>query len=424
MRPSTVAVTRDSATTWRSIGLEECLEPKTRTVDPAQIDDLPYVGLEHLDSGSITISRSGQSADVRSAKTLFAAGDLLYGKLRPYLDKAALADRDGICSTDILVFRTRDGFDSKFMAFRLHGADLRRHATSTMAGVNHPRTSWPKFRTFRFACPPQEEQQAIAHLLSSLHQAREQTEQVLSASSQLKRTLLQHLFTNGTQTNSAEGISLQPTAFGSIPATWQIRSLEDCAVIQGGVTKGRKLAGDVIEVPYLRVANVQDGYLDLSTLKSLPIKSEELNRYRLMRGDVLLTEGGDFDKLGRGHIWRGEVEPCIHQNHIFAVRTDRTQLLPEYLAYLLQSLYGKRYFLKVAHRTTHLASINKTKVRALPVPLPSIAEQERIVSALATIDQKIAVEEQRRDALSELFGTLLLELMTEKRRVKSLLAIA
>jgi type I restriction enzyme, S subunit len=188
--------------------------------------------------------------------------------------------------------------------------------------------------------------------------------------------------------------------------------------VQTGTAKGRRFGNaETIEVPYLRVANVQDGYLDLSEIKHIKIKKSEFHRYSLQAGDVLLTEGGDFDKLGRGYIWKGQIPNCIHQNHIFSVRVDRTRLLPEYLAYLVQSSFGKAYFLKVAHKTTNLASINSTKLKAFPTLIPRISVQEIMVLILQNIDAKILVETQRRSALEALFNSLLHHLMTGKVRV-------
>src|SRR5262245_32965572 len=166
------------------------------------------------------------------------------------------------------------------------------------------------------------------------------------------------------------------TPFGTLPAHWRVIPLEQCAVVQTGVAKGRKLdPGGTVTVPYLRVANVQDGFLDLSEIKEITIRKSEVNRFALQDGDVLLTEGGDFDKLGRGFIWRDQIRGCVHQNHIFAVRSKRELLDPEFLAYLVQSSYGKAYFLSVAHKTTNLACINTTKLKALPAPIPPKGEQ-------------------------------------------------
>ena len=177
----------------------------------------------------------------------------------------------------------------------------------------------------------------------------------------------------------------------------------------------------MVQVPYLRVANVQDGRLDLSEMKEISIRRSEVERYRLQTGDVVLTEGGDFDKLGRGFMWRGELELCVHQNHVFAVRPDRIRLLPEFFAYLAQSAYGKAYFLKVAHKTTNLACINSTKLKAFPVLIPpTVNEQQEIVDILDAIDRKVALHERKRTILEDLFKTLLHKLITGEIRVADL----
>jgi type I restriction enzyme S subunit len=197
--------------------------------------------------------------------------------------------------------------------------------------------------------------------------------------------------------------------------------LSECAVVQTGVAKGRKLNGDEsVSVPYLRVANVQDGYLDLSEIKQIDIRRSEVSRYSLQPGDVVLTEGGDFDKLGRGFIWNGEVPECVHQNHIFAVRADRKRLIPEFLAYQTQSSYGKGYFLSVAHKTTNLACINTTKLKSFPVLVPPLPEQRGVVDALESVDAKVRVEQEQVQALGALFKSLLRDLMTGRVRVHDL----
>lgn len=150
------------------------------------------------------------------------------------------------------------------------------------------------------------------------------------------------------------------------------------------------------------------------------IRSKEKDRYLLRKGDVVLTEGGDFDKLGRGFIWNGEIEECVHQNHIIAVRVDHSQLLPQFFAHLSQSPYGKAYFLSVAHKTTNLACVNTTKLKGFPVLLPTLAEQEEIAQVLETVSEKLTQHTQKKQSLSNLFRTLLHQLMTAQIRVHDL----
>ena len=142
--------------------------------------------------------------------------------------------------------------------------------------------------------------------------------------------------------------------------------------------------------PYLRVANVQDGYLDLAEIKEIEVPAAQVERFSLRNGDVLLTEGGDFDKLGRGSIWNGEVPGCVHQNHVFAVRViNSAVLLPEFLACEIQSSRAKNYFLSCAKQTKNLASINSSQLKDLPVLVPPLTEQHAIVNANTTWDAAI-----------------------------------
>jgi type I restriction enzyme S subunit len=404
---------------WGIVPLEQLLVLRGEVVQPQNVPNLRYIGLEHLDPGISKLLRWGTTEEVKSTKAHFYNSDILYGKLRPYLDKAALAEWEGVCSTDILVFKHTSKTVADFMVHVLHTKPFIEHAIATTSGVNHPRTSWNSLRGFQVLLPSLPEQRAIAHFLTTVCQAIEATERVIEATRQLKKSMMKHLFMYGyVPVEETNRTTLRETGFGSVPSNWDIRSLDECAYVQTGTAKGRKLGNSqTITVPYLRVANVQDGFLNLAEIKQITIKASEIDRYRLEDGDVLLTEGGDFDKLGRGFIWRADIKNCVHQNHIFAVRANRALLLPDYFAYLIQSMYGKAYFLKVAHRTTHLASINSTKLKGFPVLLPSLDEQSQIAKTLAVIDCKIQVETLRKTALEALFQSLLHHLMTGKVRV-------
>jgi type I restriction enzyme S subunit len=172
---------------------------------------------------------------------------------------------------------------------------------------------------------------------------------------------------------------------GADADSWPIRNLGEVAEIQAGVTLGRTLTGRTIRRPYLRVANVQDGHLDLTTVKEVEIGFEEMEKWRLLSGDVLLTEGGDWDKLGRGTVWREEIPDCIHQNHIFRVRVDNSVLLPEFLSLQTASPYGRRYFHCASKQTTNLASINQRQLRAFPVKLPPIETQAKHLDRISRL---------------------------------------
>ena len=165
--------------------------------------------------------------------------------------------------------------------------------------------------------------------------------------------------------------------------------LGEIADIRAGVTLGRVLQGSTISIPYLRVANVQDGKLDLSVIKEIDILPEELKKWKLEDGDILLTEGGDWDKLGRGTVWKGEIPICIHQNHIFRLRIMQKDFDVNFLAAYISSPYGKTYFQSAAKKTTNLASINQKQLKALKIIKPPLEVQKEIVVQLDMLQAKI-----------------------------------
>ncbi|PZV09800.1 MAG: restriction endonuclease, partial [Leptolyngbya sp.] len=177
-----------------------------------------------------------------------------------------------------------------------------------------------------------------------------------------------------------------------VPNSWEWIRFEAIIDISSGVTKGRKLEGrKLVLLPYLRVANVQRSYLDLNVIKEIEIPTEELERYSLQTEDLLITEGGDWDKVGRTAIWNSELPICIHQNHVFKGRKYLERQNVYWLEKYLNSMPAREYFAGASKQTTNLASINKTQLRGCPVPLPPLSEQHRIV---AKIDQLMALCDQ------------------------------
>ena len=210
---------------------------------------------------------------------------------------------------------------------------------------------------------------------------------------------------------------------GEIPKEWRKTQLRHCATIKSGITLGKSYSKDtvLIERPYLRVANVQGGYVDLNDLATIQVTPDEDLKYRLHSGDVLMTEGGDRDKLGRGCVWHGEIEPCLHQNHVFAVQTNEAVLLPEFLEYLTASDVGRSYFDVTAIKTTNLACTSSSKVLAFTIPLPPIEEQIEIVGFIKKrsleLDKLIMKKELLVQELERYKKSLIYEVVTGKREV-------
>lgn len=173
------------------------------------------------------------------------------------------------------------------------------------------------------------------------------------------------------------------------PEHWAITPFDKVAIVIGGVTKGRNLRGrTVVTCPYLAVANVQRGFFKLNTLKAIQIAAEELEKYLVQEDDLLITEGGDWDKVGRTAIWRGGVENCLHQNHVFKARVPSQLLLNEWVELVFNSGVGRDYFAGASKQTTNLASINMTQLRSFPMPIPPLDEQRAILIKLDALTMR------------------------------------
>lgn len=183
-----------------------------------------------------------------------------------------------------------------------------------------------------------------------------------------------------------------PSDTGSTPMT----SLGEMAKVSYGIQKCPANRPAVHARPYLRVANVQRGVLDLREIKYINVPDDEMSKLRLEVGDVLLCEGNSPDLVGRGAIWQGEIPDCVHQNHVLRVRVDRERLIPEYVLAVINSSHGQAYFRSKAKRTTNLASINSKEVAALPVPELSPARQQSVLDELGAQIQ--AAEAKRTEA--------------------------
>jgi type I restriction enzyme S subunit len=291
----------------------------------------------------------------------------------------------------LLRVRPRTADPRYLLHFFMHEARSGNFASQSRGvGIHH--LGRKALASWRVPLPPLVEQQRIVRILDQTDRLRSQRHSAVATVDVLAESIFIDFFGDPV-TN---------------PRKWpENTTLESVADIVSGITKGRKLIGATTrEVPYLAVVNVQDRRLDLSSVKTIQATEAEISRYQLKCGDLLLTEGGDPDKLGRGSLWNEEVSECIHQNHIFRVRITDNLITPLFLNWLIGSKRGKRYFLKSAKQTTGIASINLRQLRAFPILIPPMDLQLRFASAIEELSGLTAEMQQSRSALDHLFASL------------------
>lgn len=351
----------------------------------------PYVGLEHIESGTGRLLGATEPSETPSdneAATqqagIFEPGDVLFGKLRPYLAKAWVADFSGRCTTELLAM-TPESFDAAFLRYICISPGFVIEVDSSTFGSKMPRAEWGFIGGCKVPCPSLPRQRAIVAYLdretAKIDAMIAAKERLLTLLAEKRRALITHAVTRGLNPDAPtkdSGVEW----LGEIPDHWTLTRLKFLAEIRGGVTLGKSYGNKpLIEVPYLRVANVQVGRVNLDEVKNISVPVEERDRYLLRAGDLLMTEGGDIDKLGRGCVWREQVNPCIHQNHVFSVRPHDVN--PEWLARWTDAEPSRAYFEITAKRSTNLASISGSNIGELPVLVPPDVEMVQILSHIA-----------------------------------------
>jgi type I restriction enzyme S subunit len=347
---------------------------------------IPWASVK--DMTSLSLARTAETITPEgvenSATNLIPKGQIII-PTRMALGKAAINDVPLAINQDLKALKPKTGWDARFLLwFLLSKATYLegRGKGATVKGI-----TLDVLRELPVPDLDIDEQRRIAAILDKADAIRRKRQQALALADDFLRSAFLEMFGDPV-TN---------------PLGWPEIALEDIASINSGLTKGRNLTGrNVVSLPYMRVANVQDGHLNLSDIKMIELAAEEVSRFLLQPGDVLLTEGGDPDKLGRGAVWNGEIKNCVHQNHIFRVTCDLTKACPDFISAQIGSPRGKKYFLRSAKQTTGIATINKTQLKAFPLLVPPLEAQEKykaIVKKVGTWKQSLTAQTSQSEAL-------------------------
>jgi len=312
---------------WPTVALGEACEINPRGIgrDIPANEEVTFVPMAAVDEteGAIARPESRRYSEVCRGYTPFTNGDVLFAKITPCMQngKAAIATELrkglGFGSTEFHVLRPKSELLSRWVFHFVRRPQFRAAAEASFTGTaGQQRVPADFMKSAMIPVPPLSEQERIVGLLDEADALRQLRQQADRRTAAFIPALFHEMF------GDCEDLPAHP--------------LSQIAEVVSGVAKGRRFKGSTpVTVPYVRVANVQAGYLDLSELKTIEALPSEVAELELKKGDVLLTEGGDFDKLGRGAMLEQDLSGCIHQNHVYRVRCDKSKLLPVYFAKFL-----------------------------------------------------------------------------------------
>ena len=348
---------------WQVVRLDNLFRLGRENVNPQKLPEMPYVGLQHIDSGEPKLRRWGGSNEVRSSKNRFVPGNVLYGKLRPYLDKAVLAEFEGVCSTDILVFKANHDLTlPEFLVHLLHTQRFLSYAISTTTGTNLPRTRWTSLKDFELALPPLPEQRRIAHILSTIQRAIAAQDDLIAAAREVKRSLMQRLFTYGP---GAEPAPTKETEVGEMPEHWEVVRLGDHIAEgpQNGLYKPLRLYGE--GTPIIRINDYNtDGQFTSLAFRRVRIDPGEVERYLLRENDILVNRVNSLPQLGKSVLVPAFPELTVFESNMMRFAVDGTDLLPQYAILFLCSPQAHTQMTSKARRAVAQSSINQSDVKS------------------------------------------------------------
>jgi type I restriction enzyme S subunit len=307
------------------------------------------------------------------------------------------------------------GNDPEFVYYLLDYIDLGRFA----AGVSVPTLNRNLVHPVKVAIPAASEQRSIAHALHTAQEAKEATEQVIEAARELKRSLMNHLFTYGpVPVDEADQVPLKETTIGQVPRHWETVELGELIATgpQNGLYKPQSLYGDGTAIVRIDDFGNEGGIID-ETLNRVQLLATEIERYRLYSNDILVNRVNSLSHLGKSVLVGDFVEPAVFESNMMRFSIDAYLAVPEYVARFLASPIAREQMRGKAKRAVAQSSINQGDVRSIVLPLPPLSEQEEIVDILSRAENKNTAEESRAASLEVLFETLLHNLMTGKVRV-------
>jgi len=393
-----------------TVSVASLAEVNPRTERPSnRAQEVSFIPMSDVSEAGRWVGRQTRLlSEVEVGYTAFREGDVLFAKITPCMENGkgafvtGLKNGIGFGSTEFHVLRAIAGrCDPGFLAQISAFHEVREKAVAFFTGsAGQRRVSEKFFENYFVPHYSTDEQRRIADLLAAVDEQIALLESRITKSKLVKEGLVRDILAR----------------LADAPR----RPLRNAAEVGSGVTLGRKFTGPgTRDYPYLRVANVQDGHIDLTEVKTIRLPEAAASRAMLREGDVLMNEGGDFDKLGRGAVWNGEIKGCLHQNHVFRVRCDQTVLLPEFLALWAASEFGKKFFMLASKQSTNLASINSTQLKKFPVLLPKLDDQRDALRLIGGISGALELDSREVEKLRLQKQGLAADLISGKRRVLS-----
>lgn len=316
---------------WINKKIGDVAELRKGVFDPKINESKVYVGLEHIEQNSGKLLGVGRSEDTTSVKACFEPGDILFGKLRPYLRKFWLADISGVCVTEILPIMAKECINNKFLFYLLQQNNFIDYLDQKSYGTKMPRTSWKEISEYSIQLPPANEQQKIAEILSSVDEAIEKTEMIIKQTETVKKGLMQQLLTKG-----IGHTEFKETEIGKIPMDWAIQCVAELTLEhkQGYYTK-EKYVVNKTGTRLIRITDLKNPTILYDDMPHLNIDDHTYQQFKVEQNDFLFARSGA--SIGRYGIVEENDPKAIFASYLIRFRFNPKLILNRYFGYFYES---------------------------------------------------------------------------------------
>jgi len=396
---------------WEIKKLGDICDVRKEKFNPIERVNAKYIALEHIEQCTGKVNGVGNSDEATSMKTKFKKGDILFGKLRPYLRKFWVADFDGVCATEILPLYIKHNDNSQFCFYIVQQDKFIEYTNQSSFGTKMPRTSWNDMKEFILPVPTLWEQQQVSLILTSVDEKIENTDKLIEKTKELKKGLMQRLLTKGIGHDK-----FKDTEIGRIPEEWGVDKIKDLnSFCSNGFvgTASPFYTEDNGGTPYLMSNNVRANKIDERTLVKISKEfKQQYPRSTIYEGDMLTVQSG--------HIGTSCVVPERYNNTnchaLIITRFNKTEIDPLFISYYINSTLGFSRLSNIFVGTT-IKHVNVKDLIQFYVPVPHLKEQKQISLILSAVDEKIDQYESKKEKLQELKKGLMQKLLTGKIRV-------
>lgn len=353
---------------WHFVELRDVVPKPRPKVAADKKSDLPFIGMDHIEPNSFELVGQGKFAEMKSAGSYFKPGDILYGRLRPYLNKIHQAKFEGVASAEFIVLPASKTHDNGFLKYLLHQREFVKHAMSRVSG-DRPRVKFDGIADFKFRLPPLNEQRRIVEKIETLFMRLDKGEEALHA--------IQKLLARYRQSVLKAAVTGELT--DSDPKTWTSVTLGALLKdIRYGTAK--KCLPNAEGIAVLRIPNVANGEIDLQDLKYAQLDDREVEKLGLRKGDLLIVRSnGSANLVGRGAVVNEDAVGLAFAGYLIRLRVDQMRLLPDFLQLVLSSPVVRARIERQARSTSGVHNINSGEVKAIAFDLPSVDVQAEII---------------------------------------------